>query len=101
MTKGKLTTTDYEKIKKASMVLRSLNNKLRQNILGYIYDKEKVGVTELYKDLKLEQSVASLHLSILRKEGVVSTERNGKQVYYSINNNRITDIKKFVEDILS
>lgn len=97
----KLTTTDYENINKASMVLRSINNKLRQNILGYIYDKEKVGVTELYKDLKLEQSVASLHLSILRKEGVVSTERNGKQVYYSINHNRITDIKKFVEDILS
>ena len=97
----KLTTTDYENINKATMVLRSINNKVRQNILGYIYDKEKVGVTELYKDLKLEQSVASLHLSILRKEGVVSTERNGKQVYYSINNNRITDIKKFVEDILS
>lgn len=97
----KLTTTDYENINRASMVLRSINNKVRQNILGYIYDKEKVGVTELYKDLKLEQSVASLHLSILRKEGVVSTERNGKQVYYSINNNRITDIKKFVEDILS
>jgi len=97
----KLTTTDYENINRASMVLRSINNKVRQNILGYIYDKEKVGVTELYKDLKLEQSVASLHLSILRKEGVVSTERNCKQVYYSINNNRITDIKKFVEDILS
>ena len=75
---------NYYNIKKASLVLRSLNHKLRQQIIKLIHESEKLTVTEIYVKLRLEQSVASQHLAILRKAGIVSTKREGKFIYYSV-----------------
>ena len=49
-------------------------------------------VTELYVKLRLEQSVASQHLAILRKAGIVFTLRDGKFIYYSINYSGVKEI---------
>ena len=92
---------DYHNIKKAAMVLRSLNHKLRQQILKTINESKKITVTQLYVKLRLEQSVASQHLAILRKAGIVSTERDGKFIYYSINKSRISSINDFVNKLLA
>lgn len=91
---------DYHNIKKAALVLRSLNHKLRQQIIKTINESQKLTVTQLYVKLRLEQSVASQHLAILRKVGIVSTERDGKFIYYSINKSRITSINEFVNKLL-
>ena len=96
----KLLHIDYHNIKKAALILRSLNNKLRQQILKIIDEERKITVTEIYVKLRLEQSVASQHLSILRKEDIVSTQREGKFIYYSINDKRVHTIERFVEDLL-
>jgi len=47
----------------------------------------------------LEQSVASQHLAILRRAGVVITERQGKFIYYSLDKDRLNQISKLVEDL--
>jgi DNA-binding transcriptional ArsR family regulator len=57
-------------------------------------------VTEIYVKLRLEQSVASQHLAILRKAGFVKTERDGKFIYYSVNNDRLEELNKFVQDLV-
>src|SRR6476469_7655714 len=91
---------NYYNIKKASLVLRSLNHKLRQQILKIIYESEKLAVTEIYVKLRLEQSVASQHLAILRKAGIVTTKRDGKFIYYTINKQRIEAIDEFVTKLV-
>ena len=91
---------NYYNIKKASLVLRSLNHKLRQQIIKIIDENKKMTVTEIYVKLRLEQSVASQHLSILRKAGVVKTDREGKFIFYMINTERIDGVEKFVKDLL-
>ncbi|HEU4609081.1 MAG TPA: ArsR family transcriptional regulator, partial [Chitinophagaceae bacterium] len=58
-------------------------------------------VTEIYIRLRLEQSVASQHLAILRRAGIVRTDRDGKFIYYSVNTSRISAIMHCVESILS
>ena len=93
-------TIDYIGIKKASLILRALNHKLRQQIVKMLDDKSKVTVTEIYQHLKLEQSVASQHLAILRRVGIVKTQREGKFVYYNINLDRLDQIQKVVEELL-
>lgn len=72
--------------------IRSLNHPLRQKILSTIkkYDNE-LKVTEIYTRLRIEQSVASQHLAILRKEGFVDTRRDGKVIFYSVNDEVIQD----------
>ncbi len=95
-----LVDIDYYNTKKAAMVLRSLNHKLRQAVIKTIHENTRLTVTQLYVKLRLEQSVASQHLAILRKAAIVSTERDGKYIYYTINKDRIAEINLFVKDIV-
>lgn len=91
---------DYHKVKKAALILRALNHKLRQQIMKVLEENERLTVTEIYVRLRIEQSVASQHLAILRRAGVVNTERDGKFIYYTVNFERIDDIQRFVVDLL-
>src|SRR6478672_6306534 len=91
---------DLLNVKKAALILRALNHKLRQQILKLIDDNGRMTVTEIYVQLRLEQSVASQHLAILRKAGFVKTERDGKFIYYSVNESRLEELNKFVKDLV-
>jgi DNA-binding transcriptional ArsR family regulator len=42
-------------------------------------------VTAVYKAMKFEQTVASQHLAILRRAGLVNWERESKLIFYSVN----------------
>jgi DNA-binding transcriptional ArsR family regulator len=65
-----------------------------------IDEEKKITVTEIYVRLRLEQSVASQHLAILRKAGIVNTERDGKFIYYLINHKRVDELTKLVNDMV-
>jgi DNA-binding transcriptional ArsR family regulator len=91
---------ELNKVKKAAMVLRAVNHKLRQQIMNIIDDNGKIKVTDIYVKLRVEQSVCSQHLAILRKAKVVDTQRNGKCVYYKINKETISDINLFIDKLL-
>jgi DNA-binding transcriptional ArsR family regulator len=93
-------SVDYHSIKKASLILRSVNHKLRQQILELINENGRMTVTEIYIKLRLEQSVASQHLAILRKTNIVKTVREGKFIWYSVNHNRLIAVEKFASDLL-
>lgn len=70
-------------------------------MLKLIDEQGKMTVTELYLKLRLEQSVASQHLAVLRKAAIVKTVRNGKFIYYSINTERLEEINEFVNNLLN
>lgn len=92
---------DLLNVKKAALVLRAMNHKLRQQILKLINEQDKITVTEIYVKLRLEQSVASQHLAILRKAGFVNTVRDGKFIYYSVNHKRLEELNHFVSELLN
>lgn len=91
---------NYNNVKKAATIFRALNHKLRQQILSLIDTDKRITVTEIYIKMRLEQSVASQHLAILRRAGIVITEREGKYIYYSINSKRIDDINRIAVDLI-
>ena len=90
---------DYAELRKAVLVLRAVNHKLRQQIIDLLEEHERMTVTDLYIKLRLEQSVASQHLAILRRSGVVITERHGKFIYYTLDKERLNQISKLVEEL--
>jgi len=92
---------DYIELRKAVLVLRAVNHKLRQKMLELIEADGQMTVTNIYVKLRLEQSVASQHLAILRRAGVVKTTRQGKFIYYSVNDDRIGQISRLVEELAS
>jgi len=97
---GEVITIDLLNLKKVSLILRALNHKLRQQIVKLIDENERITVTEIYTHLRIEQSVASQHLAILRKAGIVDTSRNGKYIFYSINAQRLQELNLFVSQLL-
>lgn len=90
---------DYAELRKAVLVLRALNHKLRQRIIDLLEEQDSMTVTDIYIKLRLEQSVASQHLAILRRAGVVSTSRNGKFIYYSLDQDRLAQIGRLIEEL--
>lgn len=90
---------DYGLLKKAVLTLRAVNHKLRKQIIKLLEDNKRLTVTEIYVKLRLEQSVASQHLAILRRAGVVKTDREGKYIFYSLNTDRLAEIAELVEEL--
>ena len=100
LTKGKKDIhLDYTELRKAVLVLRAVNHKLRQDVIDLLEENEKMTVTDIYIKLRLEQSVASQHLAILRRAGVVTTDRQGKFIYYSLDKDRLKQISRLVEEL--
>lgn len=87
-------------LKKGELILRALNHKLRQDIISFIHERGETNVTEIYVRLNLEQTVVSQHLSILRKAGFVNTRREGKQIFYSVNHEKLELVHNNVASLL-
>lgn len=92
---------DYMAVKSAAMTLRAINHKLRQQIIKLLEENKRMNVTDIYVKLRLEQSVASQHLAILRRANIVITERDGKFIHYALNHQRIASVAKFVNDLIN
>ena len=75
--------------KKTQRGTRAANHYLRISILEKLDEAGKMTVTELFTKLRIEQSVMSQHLAILRNLGWVTDSRQGKFQYYSINYDKL------------
>ncbi len=99
-TGGQVSKLNYLDVKKAAAILRAINHKLRQSIIRLLEEKENLTVTEIYVKLRVEQSVASQHLAILRRAEFVKTTREGKNIHYQLNHQRLEEVNTFVKQLL-
>ena len=67
----------------ACRLMKELSNRDRMMLLCEIAQAEKC-VSELEAALDLHQPSLSQQLTVLRKEKLVKTRREGKQIYYSL-----------------
>lgn len=72
-----------EKAREASEFLKALSHELRLILLCILSDGER-SVGELEEILGERQSTVSQQLARLRLEGLVTTRRDGKTIYYSL-----------------
>ncbi|MGE5576736.1 MAG: ArsR/SmtB family transcription factor [Syntrophothermus sp.] len=57
-------------------------------------------VGELAKELELGQVTTSRHLKVLRERGLVQTERNGQNIYYSLTDTQVTDALDKLREVM-
>ena len=88
-----------EKLKKAKSIIRAIDHPLRKSILNLIYENPKISVTEIYVKLRIDQSVCSQNLKILRDENLVIFERKGKNIFYRIEEVTFLELGKFFEKV--
>ncbi|GAB1396156.1 MAG TPA: metalloregulator ArsR/SmtB family transcription factor [Saprospiraceae bacterium] len=92
---------DNEKLELSSEILRALTHPLRLKIVEFIDSNKRINVNKIYNSLKLEQSITSQHLKILRDAGILETKRTGKYIFYSLNYPRIENSVIAVNNFLA
>ena len=83
---------------------KALCDSTRQRILEMLREREMY-VGEIADAFRLTQPSISHHLSILKRASVVKSRKEGKQVYYSLNQDNIQEccdmlMAKFIPEML-
>lgn len=69
---------------------KALADETRQQIMK-ICCCTRLSVNEIVAQTGVSQPTVSHHLKVLRDAGLVRTERHGKEIYYSLNQEKMAD----------
>lgn len=67
---------------------KALADPTRQKILEMLLEKERT-VSEVVEAFKLTQPTVSHHLEILSRNGLLTSRREGKQIFYRTNQDNV------------
>ena len=95
-----MTSTDLnpESLEKAANMLKAIAHPIRISIVSCLEDGKKRTVTEIHKQLGIEQSTASHHLVILKDRGVLASKREGKNTWYFLKHENLRNILNCVSE---
>lgn len=94
---GNAMKIDGKQLNNASLIIRAIKHPLRKEIIELIDAKGALTVTEIFISLRIEQSVASQHLAVLREADWLETKRQGKYVFYNVNYQRFEQLNAVLE----
>jgi len=69
---------------------KTLADETRQQILEMLQEGEKC-VSDIVAAFDMSQPTISHHLNILKRFGLVTTRKEGKQVFYAINRDNVVE----------
>ena len=78
---------------------KTLGSATRIEILNALRRGEKT-VGELSAALRVRQPNISQHLAVLRQRGVVTTRKDGVNIYYGVSNPKITQACELMKQVL-
>lgn len=81
-----------ENLEKAAGMLKAIAHPVRITIVECLGYGRKRTVTEIHKQLGIEQSTASHHLGILKDKGVLASKREGKNTLYFLKHENLKTI---------
>ncbi|MBE9468225.1 MAG: helix-turn-helix transcriptional regulator [Bacteroidetes bacterium] len=88
----KIKDLNIEKLENTANMLKAIAHPMRIAILKFLEDGKKLTVTEIHNMLQIEQSTTSHHLGILKDKGVLSSKREGKNTYYFLKHEKLSQI---------
>lgn len=83
---------DIDALNEASEMLKAMSHPIRIAMLRLLKGGKPLTVSEIHELLNIEQSAASHHLGIMKSRGIVCAKRKGKNTFYSISHERISNI---------
>ncbi|WP_409439247.1 ArsR/SmtB family transcription factor [Psychromonas sp. GE-S-Ul-11] len=86
----------HENAGEASELLKVMAHKDRMVVLCLLSEGE-MGVAELREHTKLSQSAFSQHLTVLRKNKLVSIRKEAQAVFYSLADERVNILLKAMQ----
>lgn len=86
------TRLDSEKIGKMANVLKTIAHPLRLSVIEVLDSNGPMTVTELINQLQVEQSLLSHHLTKMKDRGILTAERQGKNIRYELAEEALTRV---------
>jgi ArsR family transcriptional regulator len=83
-----------------AQLCKTLSNPKRLEILDILRAEGEITVNALAEQLEIPKANTSQHLAVLRQAGVVTTRRDGINVYYSLRSERISEACSLTRQIL-
>jgi ArsR family transcriptional regulator len=90
---------DRQIYKLHASICHTLANPKRLEIIDKLRTRE-LSVTELAEALEISQANLSQHLSLMRQRGIVTTRREGLNVFYSLSNPKIIQACDLMRQVL-
>lgn len=87
-------------VKLTADFFKTLAHPVRLRILRTLEQGERC-VCEIIEELDIEQSNLSQHLSVLKKQGIIDSRKDGQKVIYRIVYNSVLDVVGAAEKTLS
>ncbi|MDD2907573.1 MAG: metalloregulator ArsR/SmtB family transcription factor [Candidatus Gracilibacteria bacterium] len=80
-----------KRVSDISELMKSFSNKDKLAILCFLGNEEK-NVSEIMKCSSISQSQISQYLGKMKLEGILDSEKKGKEVFYKISDNKILEL---------
>lgn len=93
-------TKSNKEIGNAADLLGIIAEENRLKILCVLKKGERC-VCDIWQDLGIAENLASYHLKVLRKAGLIDSRKEGLKVIYSINKNNIGKFNLLLNKLLS
>ncbi|MEA4987691.1 MAG: metalloregulator ArsR/SmtB family transcription factor [Anaerovorax sp.] len=76
-----------------SEIFKVLGEDARIDILN-ILGKQELNVSEIADKMRISRPTVSHHMQVLKRAGIVSSRREGKEIYYSVNMTAFTSLAR-------
>lgn len=88
-----------EKLEEITKIFKALGELNRLAILE-ILKKDEMCACKILEEFKISQSTLSHHMKILCDSKIIKCRKDGKWTYYSLNKEKIMQVKSFFDKLL-
>ncbi len=81
-----------EKMEKVAFILKTTAHPTRIAIVQLLAANDSLSVSDISEKLNVEQSLLSHHLSGMKLKGILSSHRDGKNIYYALKMREVIDV---------
>jgi DNA-binding transcriptional ArsR family regulator len=87
-----------EKYEKAAYILKAIAHPTRLAIIQLLEQENSLSVNEICEALDCEQSLISHHLINMKLRGILQSQKNGLNMYYSLKEHEVSKILSCIEN---
>ncbi len=91
--------TDRSIYEMQAEICKTLTNPKRIEILNTLKNEEKT-VSEIVEVLGASKANVSQHLAVMRHKGILTTRREGVNIYYRVSNPKVIDACSLMKEVL-
>ncbi len=73
-------------------VFKALNDETRREILTLLSEEDFLNASEIYDKFEMSKPSISHHLTILKNAGLVTSEKKGQYIHYSLHTTALQDL---------